>query len=42
MECSMPYHADVSEPDPSQSIISKYLAEPDPARWVPSGYDGLG
>ena len=31
MECSMPYRADVSEPDPSPSIISKYLAEPDPA-----------
>ena len=28
----MPYHADMSEPDPSPSIISKYLAEPDPAR----------
>ena len=28
----MPYRADVSEPDPSPSIISKYLAEPGPAR----------
>src|SRR4029434_9032511 len=28
MECSMPYHADVSEPDPSQSIISKYWPDP--------------
>src|SRR4029434_4168733 len=34
MECSMPYHADVSEPDSSPRIISKYLAEPDPARRV--------
>src|SRR4029434_5708276 len=30
MECSMPYRADVSQPDPSLSIISKCLAEPDP------------
>src|SRR4029434_1183848 len=42
MECSMPYRADVSEPDPSPSIISKYLAEPDPARRVPLASDGLG
>ena len=31
----MPYRADVTEPDPSPSIISKYLAEPGPARRVP-------
>ena len=29
--------ADVTEPDPNPSIISKYLSEPDPARRVPSG-----
>src|SRR4029434_3380518 len=31
MECLMPYHADVLEPDPSPIIISKYLSEPDPS-----------
>ena len=34
----MPYRADVTEPDPN--IISKYLSEPGPARWVPLGIVG--
>ena len=42
MECSMHYRADVSEPDPSPIIISKYLSEPGPTRRVPTGSDGLG
>ena len=33
---------DVSEPDPSPIIISKYLSEPGPTRRVPTGSDGLG
>ena len=32
----LPNRADVTEPDPNPSIISKYLSEPDPARRVPS------
>ena len=49
MECSMPYRADVSEPDPSPSIISKYLSVPDPGgypssdrRYSKSGEIGRG
>ena len=42
MECSMHYRGDVSEPDPSPIIISKYLSEPGPTRRLPSGSDGLG
>ena len=38
----MHYRADVSEPDPSPIIISKYLSEPGPTRRVPTGSDGLG
>ena len=34
----MPYRADVTEPDPNPNIISKYLSEPGPARWVQFGY----
>ena len=34
--------ADVTEPDPNPSKISKYLSEPEPARRVPSGTVGLG
>ena len=38
----MHYRADVSEPHPSQSFISKYLAEPGPTGRVPSVSNGLG
>ena len=37
MERSMPYGTDVSEPDPSPSIISKYLSEPGPTGSTGSG-----